>query len=119
MSLNQISTAQKDLVEQLLREEHAQIMRERRSVHRNPFVRPVTIVIPDTGQCIVGFSKNISQVGIGVVTKIDIPLETVATVHISRVDKDDVVLQAECRWQRQFVRDWHISGWHFLQIVRP
>lgn len=106
------------MVEELLREDRQLTVLERRSYHRQPFVRPVTIT-PTRGVQIpvVGFSKNISQAGIGILCMKGIPEKLIARIDIHRTSGKPFSVLSECRWCDDFGDGWHISGWNFLNMA--
>ena len=108
-----------EMVEELLREDRQLTILERRSYHRQPFVRPVTI-FPTRGMQVpvVGFSKNISPSGIGLLCMKGTPERLVARIEIHRTAGKPLAVLSECRWCDDFGDGWYISGWNFLSPVR-
>ena len=100
-------------VEQLLRENQAAKMRERRATNRKPFARPVKIVTAQN-EIYDGFSRDLSPQGIGVITQEELPQSTIATITIHRLEGSAVDVPAEVRWSAPFGDGWYVSGWRFL-----
>ena len=91
----------------------------RRSVHRTPFVRPVTVRITGTNETsIFAFSKNISPVGIGLILEDSLPERTIATLTIHTLSNRQVHIRSELRWCQPFGNGWSITGWKFIAEVR-
>ncbi len=107
----------KDAIDRLLKERQMFVLRERRSVGRQPFVRPVTIVAARTGQKVAAFSRDISPHGIAVISKIAWKDSTLATLRIHSLLGDDVELESRVRWTDPFGLGWYVTGWHFLEAT--
>ena len=107
------------LVDEMLQEDRRDVAYNRRSVHRTPFVRPVSIDLRESpDQQLSGFSKNISSMGIAVFTNQEIAEKSVASIRILRLNERAVSIIADCRWCKKFGHGWFISGWHFLNVNR-
>ena len=92
---------------------------ERRSVHRTPFVRPVTVrIIGDDDKTITAFSKNISPKGIGLILEDAISDGAGAKLTIHSLKNQQVHVRSELRWCRPFGNGWFISGWKFIAEER-
>ncbi len=105
----------------LIQEESQQVIKERRASHREPLVRPVTIVLKGehgNGPPIEGFSKNCSPAGLGLVTSVKFDDRQIAVIEIHRLSKPSVRVLAECRWTDTFGMGWFYSGWTFLSLAR-
>ncbi len=103
----------------LLAEEQQRAIDDRRASVRLPFVRPLVINLRSAkSDRIEAFSRNISTLGIGVVSKETFKMGDLATLEIHRFSRQPVVILAECRWADSFGGHWHFSGWSFLNIVR-
>lgn len=106
------------LVQDLLREDQRRLQHDRRSIHRNPFVRPVQAVLsepPDT--CRRGFTKNISALGVGVVLDGFVPERTTVRLFIHRFSDEPNCVVCECRWCDEFGQSWFWAGLNFLHIA--
>jgi hypothetical protein len=92
--------------------------RDRRSVHRTAFVRPVTVQILGGGdKSLLAFSKNISPVGMGLILEEARPEGTMAILSIQTFTDRDVQIRSELRWCEPFGNGWSISGWKFITEV--
>jgi hypothetical protein len=109
------------IFQELMDEESRQVIRERRSTHRQPLIRPVKIFLKgqNEGQpAIEGFSKNCSPSGLGIVTRCSFETNPIAILEVHRLLKVPARILAECRWSDQFGDGWYYSGWHFLSLAR-
>ncbi len=91
---------------------------ETRSVHRDHLVRHLRLAIRGTEQTLVGFSRNISVAGIGIITDQAIASGATAEMEIERLKGAPVKIIAECRWCKSYGENWFISGWQFRGIKR-
>jgi hypothetical protein len=98
-------------------QEEVSALQERRSAHRAPLVRPVTIQI-GRGEPLFGFSKNISDNGIGVIMNTPPPSGSSALLSIQSLKGKPVVLRSELRWCEPFGTGWYVTGWKFLAEIR-
>lgn len=107
------------LIQQLVTEETRQNAIERRSLHRTPFFRPVLLTLRDEESTVVrGFSRNISPMGIGIVTDIDFVEGGVASIKIHSLERMAQSIISECRWSSPFGDGWFVSGWNFINLKR-
>jgi hypothetical protein len=105
-------------IERLLKENETTLMRERRSQDRKPFLRPVTIVCGrDHQESHIGFSRDLSQVGIGLISPEVFQPKSVATLKIHSLFHKEVIVSAEVRWCEPFGDGWYVSGWSFLREI--
>lgn len=104
----------RDSVDRLLRETQVSSLRERRSSDRKAFVRPVKIYFGrDTAQFQRAFSKDISKIGLGLITEEEWQVGRLAVLEVHALAGPPAVLRAEVRWCEKFGRGWYLSGWHF------
>ncbi len=92
---------------------------ELRSTHRDPFCCPVSVHLLDGSKSFQSFSKNISPVGIALISEENVFEDTAAQLAIYRVsnnDRSEVV--AKCRWCKPFGTLFWISGWQFIRLHR-
>ena len=102
-------------VDQLLKENQAALLRERRSNNRKPFVRPVKIIAGrDHSESHDGFSRDISAQGIGVISRVQWQPQAIAIIEIHQLQGSDVAVRAEARWSEPFGDGWYSTGWRFL-----
>ncbi len=103
-------------VKQLLIEDALFEQNERRTVHREFLVRPALLELRDSQKTFEGFTRNISYLGVSVVTKQPILPKAVAKIQIYRLNSVPSVFLAECRWTSPFGDDWNVTGWNFLNV---
>jgi hypothetical protein len=103
-------------IESLLREQQTTIMRERRAVDRQPFVRPVQIIPIRPGANLTGFTRDVSRHGVSVIVSEPINPGTIATLKIHSLFGTPINLRAEVRWCDPFGEGWYSSGWYFLDV---
>jgi hypothetical protein len=104
------------MVQGLLREDLDYNRTENRSAHREHLVRSVSIKSLDMEEPVTGFSRNISNSGIGIITGSKVHERTTATLTIECLDGREVKVLAECRWCKRYGKNWQISGWQFLSL---
>jgi hypothetical protein len=108
------------VVDQLVAEERECGPGERRSAHRQPFMRPVSVhPRREPGTVWQAFSKNVSSQGLGLVTPHAVEIGTIAKLGIHRTVGPAVHLLAECRWCDTFGDGWFVHGWNFINVARP
>ncbi len=107
------------IVRQLIKEETQLTTRERRSAHRNPLVRPVTVSLRNDEDIVVrGFTRNISEMGVGIVSDLNFIEGGIAIIKIHSLEDEATRIIAECRWSKPFGDGWFASGWNFLNVAR-
>jgi len=114
-----VSCEIQDAVKQLLKEDARFDEVERRSLHRDTLVRPVTVLLGDRAEVVGGVCRSISEMGTCLLTRRKPEEKAVAKICIHCLDSEDRVFLAECRWHRQFGTGWYISGWNFIHLVQP
>lgn len=83
-------------------------------------MRPVRIrIVGDEENEFLGYSKNISPVGIGLILPDEFPRGTIATLSIHSLENLHVHLRAELRWSEPFGTGWFLSGWKLLAEAKP
>ena len=104
-------------VECLLKENQTELLSERRSVERKPFVRPVTIRAGREQDIVAfAFSRDISPVGIGLISQISWKERTRGSIEVLSTKRHECyVIYAEVRWTRVFGDNWYYTGWRFLE----
>ncbi len=106
-----------DAISRLLRENQQERLRQRRSVQRKPFVRPVSIRSgPQLDIQKQAFSKDLSNMGIGLICDREWDVGTVATLEIHSISGRPVRVRSDVRWSDPFGRGWYLIGWRFLEI---
>lgn len=106
----------REAVERLLIEDARFDEQERRSLHREHLVRPVTITLLESNETVGGVSRNISGAGICVLTRKTITERATARISIHSLGDQSSAFLAECRWSRPFGSGWYLSGWHFINL---
>ena len=104
-------------VKSLLKENETELLSERRSVERKPFVRPVTIRAGRHRDLVAfAFSRDISPVGIGLISQVSWKEHTQAQIEVLSIERHDChVVCAEVRWTRAFGDNWFYTGWKFVE----
>ena len=109
----------KRAVDNLLLEDSNFDRTENRSAHRQHLVRPVDVLLRESGESVSAFSRNVSATGIGIITHQPIDDGTVAVLTIARLALDhDTTILAECRWCKPYGENWFITGWQFIGLKR-
>lgn len=106
-----------DLVSELLIEFRGYDGPEERLVKREYLTCSVMLELGVTGKKCMGFSRDISDDGVGLITEEKIEPNTVATLSIERFDGTHVKLRAICRWARYYGPNWHLTGWEFQRLL--
>lgn len=102
-------------VNALLQEEYQAERLEQRTSERHGFNRPVAIRV-ENGRCAIsGFTKNISEEGIGIVLDTMLPEGTIANLRVHTLSDDVVCFPAKLVWIAAFGHGWFISGWKFIE----
>ena len=105
-----------EAISRLLRENQQQLLRERRSVQRKPFVRPVAVRSgPELLVQAKAFSRDLSNIGIGLICDREWDIGTVATLEIHSISGHPVRIRCDLRWSESFGRGWYSTGWRFLE----
>lgn len=102
-------------VKNLLKENQSELLTERRN-DRKPFVRPVTIRAGRNRDTVAfAFSREISSVGIGLISQVEWKARTQATIEVISIEKQEVYqIAGEARWTRPFGQNWYYTGWKFV-----
>jgi hypothetical protein len=103
-------------VKQLMLEDSEFDQSERRTVHREFLVRPVLLELRENNQTIEAFSRNISFMGISLITRSPVLPHSIAKLKIYRLNTEPSLFLAECRWTGPFGGEWNLSGWNFLNV---
>ena len=102
-------------IQLLLKENESELLKERRSTDRKPFVRPVVIATGRNHEKLVdAFSRDISLIGIGLVSPSNLPPGTLAVLTIHSLGRQVVRVTAEVRWCQAYGDGWFLSGWSFM-----
>lgn len=102
-------------IDELLKEHQATVMKERRAVDRQPFVRPVRVLIQRGDLVIEGFTRDISRNGISLILPREVHPGMIAVLAVHSLYGRSFEVRAENRWCDGFGSDWFASGWYFLE----
>lgn len=104
-------------VRQLIKEGEAELLKERRSVDRKPFVRPVKILAGRNQEFVhEAFSRDISSIGVGIISATEFDENQLATLAIHSLEgRRDIPVRARVKWSKPYGYGWYISGWLFLE----
>ena len=103
----------KVVIQQLIKENESLLLRERRSVDRIAFVRPVIIQPSRSSDTINAFSRDISPRGIGLVSPAPFEPPSMVTLKIHSFKGQNKVIQAESRFCEEFGEGWYLVGFIF------
>ena len=103
------------LVKEIVKEDARYVLTEMRSMHRENLVVPVTLVFPDNTRQNT-FSRNISAVGVCLIGKEPIAENQIVDLEIYRLNGKPDRVSADVRWCKPFGKEYHMSGWKFLQV---
>ena len=67
------------------------------------------------------FSKDLSNLGIGVISETPFPEKSFAILAIHSIGGHPVYVKSEVRWSDTFGKGWYLTGWkfHSLAAVPP
>ena len=112
-----ISPELDQMVADLLKEDSDYDRHENRSAHRLNLVRSVILNVRRPAEKeLVGFSRNISETGIGLITSEPIQDRANALLTIERLHGPSYQVLAECRWCKPYGENWYITGWQFMMM---
>ena len=107
------------IIESLRKAESAEVLRDRRSAGRTPFVRPVLITLGrDQHTQIQTTSNNLSTTGISLIHDVELQVGRTGVLTIHRLHEDPVKIRAHVRWCQPFCGSWFTSGWQFIVVER-
>ncbi len=104
-------------IKELLREDARYTLTEMRSRYRENLVVPV-IVHHSEKESFSGFSRNISEAGICIITEHPISDDSVADLDIYRLGGPSIRVTSNVRWCRPFGKHYYMSGWKFMNLRR-
>jgi hypothetical protein len=102
-------------VKELLREDTRYTLTEMRSRYRENLVVPVKLFYRN-GEPEMGFSKNVSEAGICVITQNAVPENEILDLEIYRLYGSPIRITSDARWCRPFGQCYYMSGWKFLHL---
>jgi hypothetical protein len=94
----------------------AAALNDRRDKQRHPFFRPVTVCILGLdGVSIEGFSRDISETGLGLLTLIPLPTVKVS-LGLEEPDGDTFRIVGDVVWTEPCGKGWYTSGINFCYL---
>lgn len=90
---------------------------ENRSAMRESLVVPVRVALCDSEVSLPGFTRNISNSGVGLLLPTEVNEGASAIVTMERADgvgKHRIL--SECRWCKPYGEAWVLSGWRFIHL---
>jgi hypothetical protein len=107
----------RDLITALLNEDGLFCLEERRDNARRSFVRPVNVVFGDKpGESLSGFTRDLSDSGIGLMHKFEVSPGDIATVTIGRLWDGPVTMRCRACWVTSGQSGWYQSGWRIIGV---
>jgi hypothetical protein len=104
-------------VKELLRDDARYTLTEMRSRYRENLVVPVKVFFQN-GETEMGFSRNISEAGICVITRTLIPDNQMLDLEIYKLNGSPIRITSDARWCRPFGQSYYMSGWKFVHLRR-
>lgn len=104
-------------VREIVKDDAKYVLTEMRSMHRENLIIPVTLVFKD-GSRKHGFSRNISPVGICLISNEPVAENQIVELEIYRLNGKPSSITAEVRWCKPFGEDFFMSGWKFMRMIR-
>ncbi len=107
----------KEVIQALLNEDELFSLRERRNNWRKTFVRPVQVVFGDKpGDVLPGFTRDLSDGGLGLIHKFEVNIGDQATVTINRLWDGPVTFRCQVCWSASGQTGWYQSGWKIISV---
>jgi len=106
-----------EVVRELLNEEQLFSLQERRYKNRKNFVRPIRLMFVDRpGVIMNGFTRNLSDCGIGLIHKFKCSEGDQAYITINRLWDQPAVIRCQMVWCSKCENGWYQSGWEMLAV---
>ena len=86
--------------------------RESRSTNRQNLTLPVTIQFLKDNRVVNAVSRDLSSLGIGLITTEQLPTDCVCELELELESSRSYVL-AKCTWCRPFGNGFYLTGWTF------
>lgn len=102
-------------VDTLLKEHQAATLRERRAVDRQPFVRPVQVLLQRGETVLTGFTRDVSRNGVSLICDQEVRPGMMAVLQIHSLKGPPIEIRAEARWCDTFGAKWFATGWYFIE----
>ena len=107
----------RDVIQTLLNEDELFSLRERRNNSRKTFVRPVQVMFGDQPEnALPGFTRDLSDGGIGLIHKFEIKVGDIAMVTINRLWDGPVTFRCKACWCASGQTGWYQSGWQIVAV---
>ncbi len=106
-----------EIVQDLIAQTQAFDGFDERKIDRESLICAVQVNFKTRNEQHQAFSRNISAVGIGLITDVEMPLNQSAELSIERFDGTSIKLTATCRWCTSYGPNWHLSGFEFRSLV--
>ena len=88
---------------------------ELRSSDRLKTAVPVGIHLPGNTSRVPGFTRNLSQSGLCLISKVETQPNQVADLEIMRLNGESGRIEGRCIWVKQYGEDYWVSGWQFIR----
>jgi hypothetical protein len=105
------------VIKDLLRDDARYTLTEMRSRYRENLVVPIKLMFK-SGESEMGFSRNISEAGICVITQTLITEGEILDLEIYRLLGAPVRITSDARWCRPFGQNYYMSGWKFMHLKK-
>ena len=117
-TMSENTTAEfQDVVQALLNEDQLFSLSERRDNARKNFVRPVRIIFTRNIKDIrPGFTRDLSDRGIGLIHRFEAVRGDHAFVTINRLWDQPVVMRCRVAWCTKCENGWFQSGWEIVSV---
>lgn len=99
-------------VGRLLKEDRS-VDLEQRSSNRLQTAVPISIYLPGNSSRAAGFTRNLSQEGICLVSKIETQPEQIADLEVMRLNGESSRITSRCLWAKRYGDNNWVSGWKF------
>ena len=90
--------------------------RETREINRQKLTLPVAIVDPHNGQRIEAVSRDLSSIGMGLISKDPIQPNAVRELELELETSMSSIL-SKCLWCEPFGAGYFLSGWRFESLT--
>jgi hypothetical protein len=101
------------VIDQLIKENQSQMLRERRNADRTHFVRPVVIQAIRGTDVFQGFTRDISSIGIGVISPVVWEPPAIVALQVHSLRGRALSMTAETRWCEEYGEGWYLVGFAF------
>ncbi len=111
------AVAFREIITALLNEDGLFTLEERRGNARRSFVRPVHMIFGDQpGQVQSGFTRDLSDTGVGLMHKFRVSPDDIASITIGRLWDGPVTMRCRACWCVEGQSGWYQSGWQILAL---